>query len=108
GYAGRSAMALVPRENIVEPFFLEHCNGFLQPEQEIGGRRIRPGADLVDGYDVLPIPIGSHRGVGLRHRERLFRYRVEAKTRRQHQSLLRACDRYVDAPGVVLGFERTE
>ncbi len=33
---------------------------------------------------------------------------VEAETRRQHQALLRAGDGDVDAPGIVLIFQRAE
>ena len=48
------------------------------------------------------------RRIGLRDGERLFGDRVEAEARRQHQALLRAGNGDVDAPGVVLVFQRAE
>ena len=104
----RGTMAPVPCEHVLKPLFLEHRNGFPQPEQKVDRRRIGKGAELVEGDDFLPVPIGAHRRIGLRNRKRLLRHGVEAEARRQHQPLLRTRDGYVDAPGVVLIFHRTE
>ena len=94
-------------EHIVEPLFLEHRNGFLQRKQQVRCRRIGEGAVLVDRDHVVPVPVGPHRRfVRLGGRERLFRDRVEAQARRQHHALLRAADGDIDAPGVMLVFQR--
>ncbi len=104
----RRADALVAGEDIVEPFLLQHGNRFFQSIEQVDRRRVGPGAHLVVGDDFLPVPIGAHRRIGLRYGKRLFRHRVEAEAGRQHQPLLRAADRHVDAPGVMLVFQRGE
>ena len=102
------AMALVPREHVFEALFLEHRNRLSKAKQKIDRRRVGKGAELVEGDDFLPVPIGPHRRARLRHRKRLFRHRVEAEARRQHQPLLRTGNGDIDAPGIVLIFHRAE
>ena len=76
--------------------------------QQIGRRRVGEGALLVDRDHVVPVPVGPQRRIRLRSRQRLFRDRVEAEARRQHHALLRPGDGDIDAPGIVLVFQRGE
>ena len=108
GCTGRRAVTLVARPDILKSLLLEHRDRDLEAVEQIGGGRIGEGALLVDGDHVVPVPVGPRRRVGLRGGQRLFRDGVEAEAGRQHHALLRARDRHVDPPRVMLVFERRE
>ena len=89
-------------EDIVQPFFMQHVDGFAQPVQQVGARRIGEHAARIRCQHVIPVPIGTRQPAGrLRHRQRLFADRIEAQPRRQHQTFLRPADGDIHAPFVM-------
>ena len=99
--AHRLAPAPVAREDRVQPLAEDHVQRLVQAVEQVGARRVGPVAALVHLDDLVPGPEGLGQLGGLARLERLGRQRVEADARRQHQALLRAADRDVDAPFVV-------
>src|SRR5438309_6615556 len=109
GAARRLRMALVPREDRVEALFVEqHAERFAQAVEQIGRRRIGEIAGLAVGDHIVPRPVAARQARGFGGGQRLGRDAVERQPRRQHQPLLRAGYRDIDAPFVVPVVDRSE
>ena len=102
----RRSVAGMPGKDVVEPLLAQQRQSFTQAEQQVGRRRIGKEPGLVRAQHLLPAPIGACHAAGARRRPRPLRHRIQAKTRRQHQSLLRAGNRHVHAPLVVAVVDR--
>ncbi len=100
--------AVVAGEDVVEPLLVQHAERDLQTLQQVGRRRVGEIALFVRGDHLVPGPERPRQLRLLRGRERLVGDRVEGQARRQHQPLLRAADRDVDAPLVVAVVDRAE
>ena len=103
-----SAEAMMAREHVVEAFLVQHVDAYVEAVQHLRRRRVGEEADLVHVEHVVP---GEERLRQLRRLvrlERLVADRVERHAGRQHQALLRAADRDVDAPLVMAVVGRGE
>ncbi len=109
GAPRRLAVAGMACEDGVEPLLFEqHLQRLAQPEQQVGRRRVGEKPGLPGFLHRLPVPIGARKLRAFRRGERLVRDGVEAEPGRQHQPLLRAADRHVDAPVVVAVLDRSQ
>ena len=104
--ARRRAMPRVAGENVLEPFLVKHPQRLSQAVQEVGRRGIGEESRLVRLQHLVPVPIGLRERRLCVCRERLFRDRVEAESRRHHKPFLRAADGDVDFPLVVSEIDR--
>ena len=106
GGAGRRAMPRVAGENVLETFLVKHPQRLSQAVQQVGRRRIGEESRLVRLQHLVPVPIGLRERRLRVCRERFFRDRVEAESRRHHEPLLRSADGDVDLPLVVAEVDR--
>src|SRR5215208_4161252 len=100
--------AVVAGEDVVESLLVQHAERDLQALQQVGRGRVGEIALFIRGDHLVPGPERPRQLRLLRGRERLVGDRVEGQARRQHQPLLRAADRDVDAPLVVAVVDRAE
>ena len=106
--ARRFGEAVVAREHVVEAFLVQHLDADDEAVQHLRRRRVGEEADLVHVEHVVPGEERLRQLRGLVRLQRLVADRVERHAGRQHQALLRAADRDVDAPFVVAVVGRGE
>ena len=96
--AGAFREPVVPREDVLEALLLEHGEGLTQAVQHRERRGIREVARGVRLSHVAEVEEDARQLGLLVQRERLLARAHDAESRRQHESLLGACHREIDAP----------